>query len=260
MGAGNDTKLKSNNSPKHVAIIMDGNGRWAEKRGLPRQEGHRKGVDAVRHLVEELKETDLKILTLYAFSTENWQRPKDEVSFLMGMLKRYISKDLEKLHKENVRILFVGSVEGLSPDLADLIAKAQETTKNNNAMTLQITFNYGSWDEITEMVKGVVAKAQAGSLTSADVTQELIRSHLMTANISDPDIVIRTSGEYRMSNFMLLQSAYSELVFQSVLWPDYTIQDYQQALAEYETRDRRFGKTSETETSLAPETGLEAAK
>ncbi|MGC6511353.1 MAG: isoprenyl transferase [Parvibaculales bacterium] len=247
-------------SPDHVAIIMDGNGRWAEARGLPRSQGHRKGVEAVRNLVEHLADTGLKTLTLYAFSTENWQRPEVEVTFLMGLLKRYISQDLEKLHKQNVRIRVAGSPAGLPQDVSDLIAKAQETTKDNDAMTLQVAFNYGSWDEITTMVRTLVTKASAGQISAADVNAELVRAHLMTANVPDPDLIIRTSGEYRLSNFMLMQSAYAELVFQPVLWPDYTIHHYEEALHDFMQRDRRFGKAEELKAVHDNVEGLEAAR
>ena len=247
-------------SPDHVAIIMDGNGRWAEARGLPRSEGHRKGVDAVRNLVEHLVETDLKTLTLYAFSTENWQRPEGEVNFLMGLLKRYISQDLEKLHKQNVKILVAGSTTGLPKDIQSLIAKAQETTKDNDALTLQVAFNYGSWDEIISMVRVLVEKAQSGEISKADVDAGLIRNHLMTANVSDPDLIIRTSGEYRLSNFMLMQSAYAELVFQQVLWPDYTPRDYEAAVQDFISRDRRFGKALDLEVTSKAKESLEASR
>ena len=252
--------VKDGVTPAHVAIIMDGNGRWAEARGLPRSEGHRNGVKAVRNLVEHLVKTDLKILTLYAFSTENWQRPDGEVNFLMGLLKRYISQDLEKLHKQNVKIHVAGSTIGLSQDIIELITKAQETTKNNDALTLQVAFNYGSWDEITTMVKALVEKAQAGEVAAADIDAELIRSHLMTADIPDPDLIIRTSGEYRLSNFMLMQSAYAELVFQPVLWPDFSAQHYDAALQDFKQRDRRFGKAEELDVDSGITKGLEAIR
>ncbi len=236
--------------PKHVAIIMDGNGRWAQKRGLSRREGHKKGVEAVRNLVDYLKSTELKTLTLYAFSTENWRRPQSEVNFLMGLLKRYIAQDFEKLHQANVKIKVIGKHQGLQPSIIKLLDKAQMTTKNNDALTLQLAFNYGSWDEVINMVQSLIMKAQDKQLTAGDVDADLIRSHLMTANVSDPDLIIRTSGEYRLSNFMLLQSAYSELVFQSVLWPDYTPKDYDSAIEVYMNRERRYGTSAQNQEAL----------
>ncbi|MGC6471762.1 MAG: polyprenyl diphosphate synthase [Parvibaculales bacterium] len=260
MDSDEQTLVSKTGSPDHVAIIMDGNGRWAEARGLPRSEGHRKGVDAVRNLVEYLVGTNLKTLTLYAFSTENWQRPAGEINFLMGLLKRYISQDLEKLHKQNVKILVAGSTAGLSEDILKLIAKAHETTKDNDALTLQVAFNYGSWDEITSMVRTLVGKAQSGEISKDEVDAGLIRSHLMTADVPDPDLIIRTSGEFRLSNFMLMQSAYAELVFQQVLWPDYTTRDYDSAVQDFRMRDRRFGKAMELDVETKTQEGLEASR
>ncbi len=231
--------------PHHVAIIMDGNGRWASQRGLPRSEGHRVGVQSVRQLVEYLKNTQVKTLTLYAFSTENWNRSELEINFLMGLVKTYISQDLEKLHKADVRIKIIGQEEGLAADIVKLMKKAEDTTAQNKSLTLQIAFNYGTWQEVTAMAKNLVAQAEQGVLSSGDISEETIRQNLMTADIPDPDLIIRTSGEHRLSNFMLLQSAYAELVFQPVLWPDYSADDFEAAIDEFLSRNRRFGHADE---------------
>ena len=233
--------------PHHVAIIMDGNGRWASQRGLPRSEGHRMGLQSVRQLVEYLKKTQVKILTLYAFSTENWNRSELEINFLMGLVKTYISQDLEKLHNADVRIKIIGKEDGLAADIVKFMKKAEDTTAQNKSLTLQIAFNYGTWQEVTAMAKSLVAQAEQGQLSSNEITEETIRQNLMTADIPDPDLIIRTSGEHRLSNFMLLQSAYAELVFQPVLWPDYSTDDFEAAIDEYLSRHRRFGHADDSD-------------
>ena len=195
--------------PEHVAIIMDGNGRWAKQRGLPRTMGHRKGVEAVRETVRAAGAAGIKYLTLFAFSSENWRRPEAEVSDLLGLLKAFIRRDLAELHRQNVRIKVIGDRHSLRNDILGLLLEAEETTKDNTALTLVIAFNYGSRDEISRAVVSLARDVEAGRLRAQDITPSLINARLDTAGIPDPDLIIRTSGELRLSGFMLWQSAYS---------------------------------------------------
>jgi undecaprenyl diphosphate synthase len=228
-------------TPRHVAIIMDGNGRWAQARGLPRYEGHRRGVEAVRRAVRAASETGVSFLTLYSFSTENWTRPADEVSLLMGLLKRFIRNDLAELHANEVRVRVIGAREGLSADIAGLLVEAEELTRGNKGLTLVVAFNYGGRQEIVEAARRLAAKAAAGKLDPQSIGVEHFASCLSSCDIPDPDLVIRTSGEQRISNFLLWQSAYSEFVFLPVLWPDFDRAAFETALAEFGARDRRYG-------------------
>jgi undecaprenyl diphosphate synthase len=218
---------------RHVAIIMDGNGRWAKKRHLPRVVGHQRGVDAVRTLVRAAREMGLEALTLYAFSTENWRRPEDEVSALMGLLKRYIVADLDEFVANGVRLKIIGNYKALSPDIVDLLDEALARTEQNRGTTLAIALNYGSQDEI--------ARAAAAAAREGAVTVEAIAAHLDTADLPPLDLLIRTSGEVRLSNFLLWQAAYAEMVFSEVLWPDFTPAHLEAALAEFANRERRYG-------------------
>lgn len=227
--------------PAHVAIIMDGNGRWANARGLPRTMGHRKGVEAVREAVRTAGELGIKYLTLFAFSSENWSRPETEVSDLMGLLKTFVRRDLADLHRENVRIQVIGDRENLRGDILPLLLEAEETTRHNTAITLVIAFNYGSRDEIARAARRLAEDVEKGALQSADITPGLIAERLDTALIPDPDLIIRTSGEERLSNFLLWQAAYSELVFVPELWPDFNREAFIGALQKYAARERRFG-------------------
>ena len=228
-------------APRHVAIIMDGNGRWATRRGLPRLEGHRRGVEALRRTVRSAGELGASFLTVYAFSSENWSRPKIEVDGLMGLLKRFIRNDLAELHDNNVRIRVIGTREGLEPDVRALLVEAETLTKANTALTLVIAFNYGSRQEMGRAARAMADAVQQGRLKPEDIGPETMRSYLDTADIPDPDLVIRTSGENRLSNFLLWQSAYSEFVFSPVLWPDFDRTALEAALREFAQRDRRFG-------------------
>ena len=234
---------------RHIAIIMDGNGRWAAERGLPRAEGHRQGVESVRRTVEAALALGITHLTLFSFSSENWARPKQEISDLFGLLRRFIRRDLADLHKNGVKIRVIGTRTGLEPDLLRLIDDAIELTKNNTALNLTIAFNYGARDEIARAARRIAEAAAEGSLAPSDVTEERFGSYLDTANLPDPDLLIRTSGELRLSNFLLWQLAYAEFVFVDTYWPDFSREQLEAAIAEYQRRSRRFGGTSARSTA-----------
>jgi undecaprenyl diphosphate synthase len=231
--------------PEHVAIIMDGNGRWANARGLTRTMGHRKGVEAVRDAVRAAGRLGIRYLTLYAFSSENWRRPETEINDLLGLLKLFIRRDLAELHNENVRIRIIGDRTGLRGDILPLLLEAEETTRNNSGLTLVIAFNYGSRDEITRAVVSLAKDVEEGLLSADRITADLISSRLDTSGIPDPDLIIRTSGEERLSNFLLWQAAYSELVFIPEFWPDFTEALLVEALKKFAMRNRRFGALAE---------------
>ena len=237
-------------TPEHVAIIMDGNGRWAKARGLPRLAGHRAGVEALRKAVRAAGEMGIPWLTVYAFSSENWSRPKSEVNDLMGLLKLFIRRDLAELHENGVRVRVIGEREGLSPDIRGLLDEAEALTAGNRAMNLVIAFNYGGRDEIVRATRRIADSVARGELDSEAVTPELFAEHLDTAGIPDPDLVIRTSGEVRMSNFLPWQAAYSELVFLPCYWPDFTCDHLADALRQYAVRERRFGGVLERGIAL----------
>jgi undecaprenyl diphosphate synthase len=228
-------------APRHVALIMDGNGRWAQARGLPRYEGHRRGVEAVRRAVRAASEMGVSFLTIYSFSTENWTRPPDEVSLLMGLLRRFIRNDLADLHGNDVRVRVIGSRAGIAPDIAALLTEAEELTRFNRGLTLVVAFNYGGRQEIVEAARRLAVRAASGALDPNDIGVEHFASALMSADIPDPDLIIRTSGEQRLSNFLLWQAAYAELVFLPLHWPDFDRAAFQSALNEYYTRERRYG-------------------
>jgi len=230
--------------PAHVAIIMDGNGRWASARGLPRLEGHRRGVEALRRTVRNAIDLGIDYLTVYSFSSENWRRPAEEVSDLMGLLKRFIRNDLADLHKINVRVRVIGSRVRLSPEIRALLVEAENLTRENTGLTLVVAFNYGSRDEILQAAAKLAAEVASGRLAPDDVNEAALAARLDTAGVPDPDLVIRTSGEQRLSNFLLWQAAYAELVFTPVLWPDFDKAAFEAALAEYRSRERRYGGLS----------------
>jgi undecaprenyl diphosphate synthase len=223
--------------PRHVAIIMDGNGRWAEQRGLPRLEGHRAGVDNVRPVIKCLDKQGIDYVTLYAFSTENWSRPEDEVSGLLRLLEKVIDKEARELHKNGVRIRHVGRREGLSPGLQKSIGGVVKLTENNTGMTLGIAFNYGGRAEILDAARRLIAKG----VPPEDIDEKLFGEYLYTVDFPDVDLVIRTGGEIRTSNFLIWQAAYSEYYFTPVLWPDFNEEDFEEALLTYNQRQRRFG-------------------
>jgi undecaprenyl diphosphate synthase len=233
--------VDSSSIPEHVAIIMDGNGRWAKQRGLPRVMGHKRGVEAVREVVRASADYGIRYLTLFAFSSENWRRPEAEINDLLGLLKAFIRRDLADLHRSNVRVRVIGERTNLGSDIKSLLLEAEETTRNNTALTLVIAFNYGSRDEIARAVAAMARDVAAGILSPADITADTISGRLDTAGIPDPDLIIRTSGEERLSNFLLWQAAYSELVFVPEFWPDFDRQHFTAALEQYRLRDRRFG-------------------
>ncbi|NDH61092.1 MAG: isoprenyl transferase [Alphaproteobacteria bacterium] len=234
----------SSQGPNHVAIIMDGNGRWATARGLPRVAGHRRGADAVRRVVRGAGEFGIPILTLFAFSTENWTRPADEVSDLMGLLRHYLRNELKELHKNGVRLRVIGNREGLAPDIVNDIADAERTTLDNRRIDVNICINYGARDEILRATRSLARQVAAGELAADRIDANLFERELLTAGVPDPDLLIRTSGEQRISNFLLWQCAYSELVFVEALWPDFGKDDLAQAIAEYRRRERRYGGVS----------------
>lgn len=226
---------------KHVAIIMDGNGRWAKARGTRRAVGHQKGSEAVRQAVEGALDNGVKYLTLYAFSSENWNRPDEEVSGLMGLLKIYLSKEVEALHKEDVRLRVIGNRERLSSDIIEMIDKAEAKTKNNTDLTVVIALSYGAREEIVKAARNIATMVKSSDLQPSDVDETLFESNLQTHDIPDPDLIIRTSGEQRLSNFLLWQAAYSEFLFLDTLWPDFTKDDFSAAVREFRCRDRRYG-------------------
>lgn len=227
--------------PHHVAIIMDGNGRWASARGLPRAEGHRRGVEAIRRTIRAAGELGIKVITIFSFSAENWSRPATEISELMGLLRRFIRNDLAELHKSNVRVRIIGEREGLDPDIGRLLTEAEELTRNNTSLTLVVAFNYGARQEIARAARAIAEQVASGKLKPADVTMETIGGLLDAPDLPDPDLIIRTSGEQRLSNFLLWQSAYSELVFVPTFWPDFDRATLEAAIAEFRQRERRFG-------------------
>lgn len=226
--------------PRHVAIIMDGNGRWAQARGLPRTEGHRRGVEALRKTVRAASDMGISYLTVFSFSTENWNRPAMEVSFLIALFKRFVRNDLAELHASNVRVRMIGDRATTPPDIVEMIVQAEDLTKDNTALTLVIAFNYGSRDEVVRATSRLI-EARLASGDQSPVTSAELSTHLDTADIPDPDLVIRTSGEIRLSNFLMWQCAYSELVFTPVLWPDFDQHALESAVGEFRMRDRRFG-------------------
>ena len=233
----------------HVAIIMDGNGRWAAERGLPRVEGHRQGVESVRRTVEAAMEQGITHLTLFSFSSENWSRPKQEINDLFGLLRRFVRRDLAELHKNGVKIRVIGARTNLDDDILRMLNDAVELTKDNTALNLTIAFNYGSRDEIARAAQRIAEDAKEGRVAPEDVTEERLADYLDTAGLPDPDLLIRTSGELRLSNFLLWQLAYAEFVFVNVFWPDFTKEVFEEAVAEYQRRSRRFGGTSARSTA-----------
>ena len=227
--------------PEHIAIIMDGNGRWAKARGYPRAVGHERGVEALRRTVEAAQEIGLKNMTVYSFSTEKWRRPVSEVNALFGLLKAYVKRDLSRLAKEGVRVRILGTRRGLPEDILELVDRAEATTAANNKFNLCIAFNYGGREEIIRSVEKVAAALSDGTLNASNLDETTFSEFLDTKDVPDPDIVIRTSGEYRLSNFLVWQAAYAELIFQDVLWPDFGKEHLLDAIKTFQARERRFG-------------------
>ncbi len=230
--------------PRHVAIIMDGNGRWARRRGLPRVAGHRAGTENIRRIIEACVEEGIEFLTLYAFSTENWNRPSEEVQGLMRILSEVIDRETENLHQNGVRLRHIGRLEGLSDELVEKVRRAVELTRENDRLTLNVAFNYGGRDEIVQAVRRIVADG----VPADEITVELFGRYLYTADCPDPDLIIRTAGEMRLSNFLIWQAAYAEYCSTPTLWPDFDKEHLHQAIEEYGRRVRKFGRVVDTAT------------
>ncbi len=239
--------IDPNNIPAHVAIIMDGNGRWAKRRGMPRTMGHRAGADVLKKIVIAANDMGIKALTVYGFSTENWKRPEQEVSLLMSLIREYLLGNVRDMHEHNVRIRFIGFIGGLSEELQRIIKDAEDLTMNNTGLTLQLAINYGGRDEIVRAIKHVVADVQAGALKPETITEDTFSDYLFTKEFSNVDLLIRPSGDYRISNFLLWQLAYAEFWFTNTNWPDFTPQILEDAVRAFQQRERRFGglKTEE---------------
>jgi undecaprenyl diphosphate synthase len=231
--------------PKHIAIIMDGNGRWAKKRSLARIMGHRKGMDSVKEVVKACCELQIEVLSLYAFSSENWKRPKSEVKALMALLKKYIRSEINELHKNNIRVKAIGDLKKLPEDVLRLIHDGVKKTENNSGMILNVALSYSGRDEILQSVSKIAEKVSLNKLNISEIDEEIFSDHLFTAGLPDPDLLIRTSGELRISNFLLWQIAYTEIYVTDVLWPDFKSKDLHKALDDYQKRKRRFGRTDE---------------
>lgn len=238
-------------TPVHVAVIMDGNGRWATSRGLPRLSGHKAGTENLRRIIRASVSFGVKYLTLYAFSTENWNRPQDEISGLLHILEDVIDRELDELNREGVRLMHIGHLEHLNKKLAEKVTHAMELTRNNDRLVVNLAFSYGGRDEITCAIKKIIADGIAAD----SIDETVIGSYLFTAGIPDPDLIIRTSGEYRVSNFLIWQGAYSEWYFTPTLWPDFDKDEYYTALVEYGKRDRRFGKVKPAAQPPVPAPG-----
>ena len=239
------SELDPTRLPRHVAIIMDGNGRWARRRLLPRIEGHRQGAKSVRRAIEFCGDTGIKILTLYAFSTENWQRPKREVSGLMRLLSEFIDSELDELHENDVKLSTIGDLDRIPAAMEAKIKAAKSRTADNKSLILNIALSYGGRQDIVRAAKGLARALKSGTVDEDSVTEEVFGRYLYTAGLPDPDLLIRTGGELRISNFLLWQTAYTELYFTPVLWPDFGKEDFLRAIEEYRSRQRRFGMTSE---------------
>jgi len=237
------TNIPVEKSPQHVAIIMDGNGRWALSRGLPRLAGHKAGTENLRRVIRYTVEFGVKYLTIYAFSTENWGRPPEEVQGLMFILQDVIDRELNELHKEGVQLRHIGRLEKLDPRIQKKVLKAIELTKNNDRLILNVAFNYSGRDEIVYAIQKIIS----AGIPAEDVTDEMVNKYLFTAGVPDPDLIIRTSGELRLSNFLIWQAAYSEWYISPKFWPDFDKEEYRRALEAFASRDRRYGKVSSEE-------------
>lgn len=229
--------------PKHVAIIMDGNGRWAEKRHEPRLFGHKAGADSVRKIVEAARELGIQVLTLYAFSSENWSRPAKEVSGLMSILKKFLVSELAKMQKNNIRLNCIGELDRIPEGVRQALIDSMEKTSKNSAMTLNLALSYGARDEVTRAARRLAEACVTGKLSVDQITPELLSAHLYTAGLPDPDLLIRTGGEARLSNFLLWQVSYAEIYFTKVMWPDFHKEVFLQAILDFQRRERRFGRT-----------------
>ena len=227
--------------PEHIAIIMDGNGRWATKKGLPRSFGHEKGVSVLKEILKVSKKLGCKVLTVYAFSTENWTRPMQEVNFLINLFSEVLKNEIKNIHQESIKIKFIGDLSPFPETLKNIICSSESLTKNNNTFLLNVCINYGGRQEIVKVAKELALKSSSGEIKPEDVNEELFNSELLTQGIRDPELLIRTSGEKRISNFLLWQLAYSEIYISEVLWPDFNEFEFLKAIIDYQSRDRRFG-------------------
>ncbi|BFK81590.1 isoprenyl transferase [Clostridium baratii] len=236
-----EISLDMENIPKHIAIIMDGNGRWAKKRKLPRTMGHKAGVETIRRVLKEADKLGVKYMTLYAFSTENWKRPKEEVNALMKLLIQYLRQEINELHKNGVKINVLGDITKLPKECQEEIEKSVYKTKNNKGITMNIALNYGGRDEILRAVKSISEEVLKGNISIEDINDEVMENYLYTKGVPDPDIIIRPSGEQRLSNFLLWQCAYSEFWYSDICWPDFKEEDLHRAIYDFQRRDRRFG-------------------
>jgi undecaprenyl diphosphate synthase len=238
------TQPESSGTPVHVAIIMDGNGRWAQARGLPRAAGHAQGAEAVRRTVKAAKAVGVRYLTLFGFSLENWKRPAKEIADLMGLLRLYLRREIGELHREGVRIRFIGDRTLLAADIISLIDMSEQKTRANTQLDLIVALSYGSRQEITMAARQLAIDAVAGKIDPEKIDENSVDSRLYTADVPDPDLIIRTSGEQRISNFLLWQSSYAELVFTDVLWPDFSQETLENSIEEFGRRERRYGATT----------------
>ncbi|MEH1781441.1 isoprenyl transferase [Nostoc sp.] len=236
------TDLKRELLPQHVAVIMDGNGRWAKRQGLPRIMGHKRGVDALKDLLRCCQDWGIQALTAYAFSTENWKRPQEEVDFLMTLFQRVLRQELREMVEENVQIKFVGNLQDLPRSLQQEISRSMEETKDNRGIRFSVATNYGGRQEILQACQAIAKQVQQGMLQPDEINEQVFESHLYTAGVTDPDLLIRTSGEMRLSNFLLWQMAYGEIYITDALWPDFDRAEFHRALCAYQQRERRFGK------------------
>ncbi|MFH2012374.1 MAG: isoprenyl transferase [Pseudomonadota bacterium] len=237
-------RLNKDKLPRHIAVIMDGNGRWAKKRKLRRISGHKKGLEVVKEAVKTCRELGIEFLTLYAFSVENWNRPKSEVNALMGLLKSYLLSELDEMLENDIRLNAIGDLEDLPKSVGKILTDTIERTKTCKGMVLNLALSYGGRNDIIHAVSKIISDCEANKIKSENVTEELFPNYLFTAGIPDPDLLIRTSGEYRISNFMLWQIAYTEIYITDTLWPDFKKEDLIEALLDFQSRERRFGLTS----------------
>lgn len=238
-----DPDLDQTRLPRHVAIVMDGNGRWAERRNKPRLYGHKIGADSVREVVEVAREIGVEVLTLYAFSSENWNRPDGEVSGLMTILKKYLKSELSRMLKNNIRLSCIGDLERLPDSVRSVLIRSIEKTRTNTKLILNLALSYGARDEISRAVTNIAEKCCRGEIDTDAITEETISDHLYTTGLIDPDLLIRTGGEQRLSNFLLWQASYAEILFSDIMWPDFRREAFLDTIRQYQKRERRFGKT-----------------
>ena len=236
--------IDTSHIPRHVAIIMDGNGRWAKRQNRPRLYGHKVGVESVQEIVEAAMELGIDVLTLYAFSTENWKRPEDEVGGLMGLLKNYLQKELSRMLKNEIRLTCIGDIRKLPGDVRQVLEQAMEETAQNEKFTLNLALNYGGRAELIQAIRTIAEDVQSRTLSVDDINEQVVDKHLYTQSLPDPDLLIRTGGEARLSNFLLWQISYAEIYFTDVMWPEFRKEAFREAILEYQRRERRFGKTS----------------